>query len=274
MPSMRFMFPRRSIKGRQAQFGKPERIPVIAALLAALAMLAASPTARAANFTCTWTDAGDNWTTTTDWSGCNSTFPNNGGGNTYDVSIPTGNPQLTSAVTIGNVTISPGNWTLTSSSASATLTGNLTNSSGDVYVDTGFADGGSTLSVGGTLTNAATVQVGTSSNNLSATATVSAANLVNSGTIDLIGSTTNSSNQAVMNIAGAAPSTLTGGYTLSGAAVLDFGSGAITSIGSGAALNENGATGQNPVVAIGTATGSNSALATLGSIGSGGQLSD
>jgi hypothetical protein len=62
--------------------------------LACFALLCAGmPAARAANFTCTWTDAGHNWTTASDWSGCNGTDPNNGAGNTYDAVISTGDPQ-------------------------------------------------------------------------------------------------------------------------------------------------------------------------------------
>ena len=84
--------------------------------------------AQAANFTCSWNDATANWTTVADWSNCNGTDPNNVGGNTYDVTISQGDPTLTTAVTIGSVTVnSPGAWTITGAGASATLTGNLTN---------------------------------------------------------------------------------------------------------------------------------------------------
>ena len=100
----------------------------IASFLASLAVFvflcAGAPAAHAANFTCTWTDASDNWTTTGDWSGCNGTFPNNGGGNTFDATISTGDPTLTTAVNVGSVTInSLGAWTVTGAGASATLSG-------------------------------------------------------------------------------------------------------------------------------------------------------
>src|SRR6516225_3122226 len=49
--------------------------------------------AQAANFTCSWNDATANWTTVADWSNCNGTDPNNVGGNTYDVTISTGDPD-------------------------------------------------------------------------------------------------------------------------------------------------------------------------------------
>src|SRR3984893_18056548 len=226
---------------------------------------AGAPAAYAANFACAWNDGTANWTTTADWSGCNSTFPNNVGGNTYDATVSSGDPTLTTAVTIGSVTINgPGQWDLAGTSASATLTGTLTNS-GNVALDFFGSQGGSNLTVGGTLTNTSsgTVQVGTSGGSLSATSTVSAAALSNSGTIDLFGNTTpGTTNQATMLIAGAAPSSLTGTYNLSGDALLQFGSGAITSIASSAPLNETGAQAR---VAIAGTPNSNSALTTLSS---------
>jgi fibronectin-binding autotransporter adhesin len=262
-----------------AYFGKPP-VGYTAAIrrrgLAASASLvfaglcwAATPTANAANFTCSWNDGTANWSTAADWLNCNGTIPNNGGGDTYDAAIPSGTPQLSTAITIGNATVStPAGWQLNGSSAAATLTGSLTNS-GSVQLAPNFADGGSSLTIGGTLTNnsGATVQVGTFSNNLGATTTLQAANLTNNGTVDLLGNTTaGSTNQAHMVIAGAAPSTLSGIYNLSGNALLEFGSGAITSIGAGAQLNEFG----NSRVATTGNTATNSALATLSS--SAGQL--
>jgi hypothetical protein len=226
---------------------------------------AGAPAAYAANFACTWNDGTANWTTAADWSGCNSTTPNNVGGNTYDVTVSSGDPTLTTAISIGSVTINgPGQWDLAGSSASATLTGTLTNS-GNVALDFFGSQGGSSLTVGGALTNTSsgTVQVGTSGGSLSATSTVSAATLSNTGTIDLFGNTApGTTNQATMLIAGAPPASLTGIYNLSGDALLQFGSGAITSIASGAQLNETGAQAR---VAIAGTPNSNSALTTLSS---------
>jgi hypothetical protein len=136
--------------------------------------------ADAANFTCSWNDATANWTTVADWSNCNGTDPNNGGGNTCDATIGTGDPTLTTAITIGSVTItSPGAWTLSGSSASAVLTGTLANSgdlelhknvslstggnltnSGALNLDTGHLNGSSSLMVAGTLTNNTTLDLG------------------------------------------------------------------------------------------------------------------
>ena len=98
--------------------------------------------ADAANFTCSWDDA------TANWSNCNGTDPNDGGGNSYCATIATGDPTLTTAITIGSVTItSPGAWTLSGSSASAVLTGTLANS-GDPELHKNVS-----LSTGGNLTN-------------------------------------------------------------------------------------------------------------------------
>src|SRR5580693_5756001 len=84
---------------------------------------AGAPAAFAANFACTWNDGTASWTTAGDWSGCNSTFPNNGSGNTYDVTVSSGDPTLTTAVTIGSVVINgSGQWDLAGPSGSATLT--------------------------------------------------------------------------------------------------------------------------------------------------------
>jgi hypothetical protein len=136
-----------------------------------------------------------------DWSSCNGTDPNNVGGNTYDVTISTGDPTLTTAVTIGSVTInSPGAWTLTGSGASATLTGSLSNSgtfglhdtgpvtvsggftnSGTLDVDNvigvNFAEGGSSLTIAGTLDDTGAVQIG--NGDLSATTTLTLGGLTN-----------------------------------------------------------------------------------------------
>src|SRR6516225_1479846 len=183
--------------------------------------------AQAANFTCSWNDATANWTTVADWSNCNGTDPNNVGGNTYDVTISTGDPTLTTAVTIGSVTInSPGAWTLSGSGAAAALTGTLTNSgtitllngaslttttgalnnTGLVSVDGGAlsgGSGGSNLSLGGALTNNARATLEIGNRSLLATSTVQAANLSNAGTFQMLG--TNATAAAVL--------TLTGGLT-------------------------------------------------------------
>jgi hypothetical protein len=91
--------------------------------IAIFALCALAPAANAANFTCSWNDATANWAVAADWSNCNATFPNNGGGNTYDATIAQGNPTLTTSITIGSVSISsPGVWGI-DSTGFATATG-------------------------------------------------------------------------------------------------------------------------------------------------------
>jgi hypothetical protein len=157
--------------------------------------------AEAANFTCSWNDASANWTTAADWSNCNSTFPNNGGGNTYNATISTGDPTLTTAITIGSVTInSPGTWSTTGTGA-ATLTRNLTNA-GVLDVDTGDGEGGGNLTMGGTLANTKTVQMGNGqflNAGAANTMTLGALTNAHTGMISVFGS---SANQAKFNVTG------------------------------------------------------------------------
>ena len=61
---------------------------------------------------------------------------------------------------------------------------------GLVDLDQFNADGGAQLSVGGTLTNSGTIDVGPNNNTLSAADTITAAGLSNTGTINLWGSAT------------------------------------------------------------------------------------
>jgi hypothetical protein len=127
---------------------------------------AGAPAAYAANFACAWNDGTANWTTTADWSGCNSTFPNNVGGNTYDATVSSGDPTLTTAITIGSVTINgPGQWDLAGSSASATLTGTLTNTGTiDLFGNTSNSANQANLAVNGAASNAGIVNIRTAGN--------------------------------------------------------------------------------------------------------------
>jgi hypothetical protein len=220
---------------------------------------ASAPAADAANFTCSWNDATANWTTVADWSSCNGTDPNNVGGNTYDVIISQGDPTLTSAVTIGSVTInSPGAWTVTGASASATLTGLLSNAgtfalasgaslttiavgltdTGSVRVDQS-GGGGSSLTIGGALILSGlgeSLQIGNAG--LTASSTVQATSVSNAGGIVLIG---NGAAHAELNIAGAltntgfigvdGPSGGSGSSLTVGGTLTNSGAGAILDIG-------------------------------------------
>ena len=97
--------------------------------------------------------------------------------------------------------------------------------------------GGSTLTIGGTLTNAGDLDIGNGF--LTTPATVIAAGLSNAATgpIDLIGG----SAQATLDITAAAPATLTGFVFLQGDALLEFASGHITTIAANSELSLSGA---------------------------------
>ncbi len=124
--------------------------------------------------------------------------------------------------------------------------------------------GGSSLTVGGVLTNGGTLGVGNSA--MTANDTVKVAGLANTGTINLIGNPAAGA-QALLNDTGAAgfgtTGVLTGQVSLTGLAMIEFASGQIASVASGAALTLNGA---KALVADAGALTSNSALAGLGTV--------
>ena len=202
----------------------------------------------------TWNDGTGNWTTDVDWT------PAGAPGAGDDAVISFGTVSLTTPVTVGSITLNPsGTLGIVDQGGTETVTGNFSNS-GTAGVDFG-AGSGSTLTIGGTLTNTANGSFNIGYFNLFADSTVTAAALSNAGRINLAGST---SAQATLNIAGPAPATLTGNVNLQGSALLEFGSGGITAIASGARLELFGFNGE-PRVAISGDTGANSALAHLSS---------
>ncbi len=171
-----------------------------------------------------------------------------------------GNTSLTKATTVTAAAASnSGSIELSSGTAAAAL--KVTGAFGNtdfVEIDTGFGGGGgSSLTIGGTLTNSATFEIGNTS--LAKATTVTAAGLSNTGMVDLTGS---ASVPATLDIAAAAPATLGGSFSLAGDALLEFKSGAITALGSGAELSLNGA---KALVALSTALTSDSALTGLAS---------
>ncbi len=137
---------------------------------------------------------------------------------------------VTASVT--NDVTNAGNLTLQDGAALTTY-GDFANSGG-VNLDT-VGTGGSSLTIGGMLTNSVSVSVGNSQLTSSDTINVNA--LDNTGTINLTGnSSAGNTRQAVLDIAGVAPSDWTGTAVLSGQAMLEFGSGEITSIAQGAGI--------------------------------------
>ena len=107
------------------------------------------------------------------------------------------------------------------------------------------------------LTNGSQINIG-NSNILAPTALI-AAGLSNTGTIDLTGGPVT---LASLHSTAAAPATLTGTYNLAGDALLEFASGAITAIASGADLSLDGA---KSLVALSTAVTTDSALTKVAS---------
>ena len=216
--------------------------------------------AQAANFTCSWNDATANWTTVADWSNCNGTDPNNVGGNTYDVTISTGDPTLTNR---GYNRVcddqQPGAWTLSGPGANATLTGSVTNSgtvllegtaaltvssgftnSGTLDVDTPTFDGGGSLTIGGTLANTGTTQIGNTGLGVATTATLGGLTNPSGASFEVFGSSSHpatlafssggtgfTSNGGTFLLSDTTPLTLPGPFTNSGTFVLE-GTAALT----------------------------------------------
>ncbi len=136
--------------------------------------------------------------------------------------------------------------------AAVSTTANFANT-GTVEIDS-FGSGGSKFTIGGTLTNSAALDIGNAG--IATAVTVTAAGLANTATIDLAGGTA----RATLDIGAAAPSTLSGILDLSGNALLEFKSGSITAIGSGADLSLDG---PKAFVAANGKLGSNTALTGL-----------
>ena len=97
--------------------------------------------------------------------------------------------------------------------------------------------GGSTLTFAGGLTNSGLFSIGSSNNSLTSDTTVKAASVVNTGTLEIFGTLTGNV-LATLDITGAAgfgtAGVVTGQVYLGGDALLEFGSGQITSIQAGA----------------------------------------
>jgi hypothetical protein len=208
----------------------------------------------------TWIDGTDNWNNPIDWS------PTGVPGTGDDAVIPFGTVSLTTPVTVGSISLTNASASLGIADPGGTdaVTGNF-NNSGTVNVDYRTSStstpmgGGSTLTIGGMLTNANSGIFNIGYGNIAAATTVTAAGLSNAGTINLTGS---GSVQATLDITDPAPTTLTGSLSLYQSTLVAFGSGSITGIASGAtlAIILGGAR-----VAIAGNTGSNSALTQLSS---------
>jgi len=146
--------------------------------------------------------------------------------------------------------------------AAVSTTGALVND-GNVYLDPGRGDGGSSLTLAGALTNSGSLHIGNAT--LSASDEVTAEALDNTGKIYLTGS---GANQALLDVTGGAgfgaAGVLSGDVRLAGDSAIEFASGEITSLAGYAQLILNGS---DAFIEDSTAPGSNSALTGLASIG-------
>ena len=144
------------------------------------------------------------------------------------------------------------------------VSGDLSNA-GVIGVDDGDSQGGSTLTIGGTLTNTSSLDIGTGNGFSPAPTLVTLGGLDNTGTLTLNGGVGTGANPSTLDVLAPAPTTLTGFNNLSGDALLEYASGEITGIGAGAELTLNGPDGAGVADASDTAT--SSALTGLTSIG-------
>ncbi len=211
-----------------------------------------------------WQGGTANWDTPSDWS---AGLPTTG----MEVFINTyyQDPQVTekfgtvASITVGNSYYPPYYYSpsLTFIDAGgSSVAGGVTNSSRLLF-DVSSANGGSSLTIGGTLTNEGLMQIGPDDGTLSAASTVRAASLTNDGTIDIYGSSIARATLDVAAPAGfGAVGVLDGQINLAGQALAEFGSGQITTI---AARSELSLTGPRAFVADASDTSSNSALSGL-----------
>jgi hypothetical protein len=230
-----------------------------------------------------WTDQGGDWTGASSWS-CNC-VPNNNSATEFNVAIPEGSVLLGSnsipkSVTIN--TLSTGTsegvaFLHIESGATLSVTGSLYVASTGVLGidDEGENPGGSALHVGGNLVDNSryddSLQIGFGygqMTTLPSTVTV-AGTFSGTASLSMSGGGVAGA-QALLNVGGAAPSTLAAHFFLegdTGGAAVEYGSGGITQIGDGsvAALVLYG---PNAYMELSSAPGSNSALAGLKTIAS------
>ena len=141
------------------------------------------------------------------------------------------------AVNDGTLTLQ-GNSNLGNGGAMLTTTSSFANN-GQLMIDTGNGDGGSSATFGGTLSNNGTIDIGVG--NLSATTTVVASTLANNGSLTLQGNVSGgATDKAILDITGAASATTNGPVRVGGDAMLEFGSGLITTIGAAGYLELDG----------------------------------
>jgi hypothetical protein len=206
----------------------------------------------------TWTGA-----VNSDWNDPDNWSPAGVPGASSDVTIATG--EAVASASIGAVNSITDSSELSFESAGTNTVTTFLDDTGHLWVDHNAGEGGTTLNIGGTLTNSNHLVIGNTT--LSASDTVTAAALDNTGRIYLTGS---SMNQALLDVSGSAgfgtAGVLSGYARLAGDSAIEFKSGQITSLAANAHL---GLVGNEAFVEDSTALGSNSALTGLASIGQG-----
>jgi hypothetical protein len=210
----------------------------------------------------TWTGA-----VSSDWDDADNWSPAGVPGVDSDVVIASG--AAVASASIGTVNSITDSSDLSFESAGTNTVTTTLDNTGHLYVDDSAGEGGTTLNIGGTLTNSNHLVIGNTT--LSASDEVTAAALDDTGRIYLIGS---AADQALLDVTGSAgfgtAGCLSGYARLAGDSAIEFESGEITSLAAGAHLGLNG---NEAFVEDGTSLGSNSALAGLASIGLGASLS-
>jgi hypothetical protein len=221
--------------------------------------------------------------TTSTWNGSDADwYTNNGGdwtpagdpGPSSAVVINSGEPELLSgdpAISVASISITGGLLAIQDPGVTQAVSGNVTVSgSGSLQLDGNNIGGagGSSMTIGGTLTNTSTngnaISIGNGNITSADTVTVNGSGgLTSTGQIDIEGSATA---QATLNIANAAAgfgtaSTETGNLYLQGDALLEFKSGEISTIDGGVQLS-----GANARVADAGSTTTNSALTGLATV--------
>src|SRR5262249_27073748 len=212
-----------------------------------------------------WTERSGNWTTAADWE--TGTVPGFGDDAVIDLA---GNytVSVTAPISVASLRVNNGGTTFSINDPGDTETvaggvGNI----GTLNIDTGFAPGGSSLALGGTLANGGTINIGNNGFNgggIAQTTTISAAALANLGTINLVGNSNAGGARAILDVSGPAGfgtvGWLTGSVHVFANGLIHFASGGITTIARNSALEVQTSSG---VVAIGADTSSNSALTGL-----------
>ncbi len=199
-----------------------------------------------------WTD-GANWDNGVPTEADDATLGLTGG---YSVVLSGGEAAAANSLTISDTNASLQLNTNGGSSTTLAVQAGLTNG-GTVDLDRFFGEGGSDLTIGGTLANAGAVFIGNTG--LSAATQLTATGLVNTGSIFVQGNPTSGTRtQATLDIAGTVSSALSGRLSVAGDADVALGS-AVTSIGSGGELDLLGSQAR---VSLGVGAG-NTALADL-----------